>query len=524
MSTLAMLWHQLRFDARRARVLVLATWALMALAAWNAWPTTVRPIGPAVVGNVYAAALVLVAVLVVLAAAPGRPDAFHGGKPVPPIVRLGSTLLLAFGGLLGAALLLTGGQLVVYDVPLREIPALLLAPAGTMTAWMLAAVALASHARTIAAVMGQGVALVVGLLLVDLALPAWAKELALPLGPWLLLQALLAALLLVATWRGFQRRWEPGVGPGVAGMSALALFYVATHGPATVDPWRTRPAVPGVGVVIEAVQLDPASRTALSAFSEDNVEEEDVRAPLVLQLRVTGVPAGGQVWSDSAQLLLTWGDGGTTRILLSDERELYRSAVQAAAGRTWRGMPPRVREAARVPVLLPDSLRARLATPGAAGRLVRVALAGRVKVLRQRPIATLPYVADTPWRAPGLRIVTGMARDHVGPRLELSARELPAWRERAAHGRGFDGQLNSYALNAAGTEAVRLRQDMAAGGGGLGILPGAEGQLRHYWLRPDRASALAADDPWFAGAQLLLLGWERVGTALVSAQYELPPG
>ena len=97
MSGLAMLWHQLRYDARRARTLVLATWALMALSAWNAWPTTLQPIWPAVVGNAYAAALVLVSVLVVLAAAPARPDAFHGGKPVPPTVRLGSTLLLAFG-------------------------------------------------------------------------------------------------------------------------------------------------------------------------------------------------------------------------------------------------------------------------------------------------------------------------------------------------------------------------------------------------------------------------------------------
>jgi hypothetical protein len=524
MSGLAMLWHQLRYDARRARSLVLATWALMALAAWNAWPTTMQPIWPAVVGNVYAAALVMVAVLIVLAAAPARPDAFHGGKPVPPGVRVGSTLLLAFGGLLGAAAVLTVVQLAAYDVPLRDVPVQLAEPVGIMAAWMLAGVALASHARAIATVMGQGVALVVGLLLVDLALPAWAEVLALPRGWWLLLQALLAALLLLTTWRGYQRRWAPGVGTGVAGMAALALFYVATHGPATVDSWRTLPTVPGVGLVIDAVQVDLAQRVAISAFSEDAPKEDDeVRAPLVLQLRVTGAPAGAQLWSDSLQLSLTWADGRTTVMSLTDERELYRSAVEAAEGRAWRGTPPRVRLAVRVPVMLPDSVLERLAAAGPGARLMRMALSGRVKVLRQRPLVTMPYSGAATWRAPGLRLVTTMARDSLGPRLDLASRELPDWREREGLGRGFDGQVNSYALNAAGTEAVRLRQDMAAVGSGLGILPGAEGQLRHFWLRPDRASQLPADDPWFAGAQLLLLGKERMGTAMVSATFAVPP-
>lgn len=526
MSGLAMLWHQLRYDARRARTLVMASWALMALAAWNAWPTTVQPIWPAVVGNAYAAALVLVSVLVVLAAAPARPDAFHGGKPVPPIVRLGSTLLLAFGGLLGAALLLTVVQLAVYDVPVREIPALLAPPMGIMAAWMLAGVALASHARSVGAVLGQGVGLLAGIIVLDLALPEAWETLALPHPWWRLLQALLAALLLLTTWRGYQRRWAPGVGTGAAGIAALTLFYVATHGPATVDPWRTLPTVPGVGLVIESVQVDLAQRAAISAFSEDGTAEEDaVRAPLVLQLRVTGAPAGAQLWSDSLQLTLAWGDGGTTVVPLTDEHELYRSAVQAAEGRTWRGLPPRVRLAARVPVMLPDSVRARLAATGPGARLVRVALAGRVKVLRQRPLLIIPYGGTATWRAPGLRLVTLMERDSLGPRLTLASRELPDWREQAGLGRGFDGQVNSYALNADGTEAVRLRQDMAsASQGGLGILPGAEGQLRHYWLRPDRASALPADDPWFAGAQLLLLGWDRMGTAMVSANFAVPPG
>jgi hypothetical protein len=84
--------------------------------------------------------------------------------------------------------------------------------------------------------------------------------------------------------------------------------------------------------------------------------------------------------------------------------------------------------------------------------------------------------------------------------------------------------VNSYALNAAGTEAVRLPQDMAAVNRGLGILPGAEGELRRFWFRPDPASGLPADDPWFTGAQLLLLGWERVGTAMVAATHAVPPG
>ena len=523
MTGVALLWHQLRYDARRARPLVLATWALMALAAWNAWPTTMRPIWPAFAVNLYAAALVLVAVLLVLAAAPARPDSFHGGKPVAPGVRVGSTLLLAFGGLLGAAAVLTAVQLAVYDVPLREVPAVLAMPMGTMAAWMLAGVALACHGRTIATVLGQGVALVVGLLLVELALPAWLVELALPHRPWLLLQLLLAALLLLTTWRGYQRRWAPGVGTGVAGMAALALFYVATHGPATPDPWRTLPTVSGVGLVIDGVQVDLAQRTALSVFSDEG-DEDEVRAPLVLQLRVTGAPAGAQLWSDSLQLSLTWGDGRVTTVPLTEERELYRSAVQAAEGRAWRGTPPRVRRAARVPVLLPDSVRAQLAAAGPGAQLVRVALAGRVKVLRQRPLATLPYGGAAPWRAPGLRLVTTLSRDSLGPRLKLASRELADWREQAGLGRGFDGQVNSYALNAAGTEAVRLRQEQSAMHRGLGILPGAEGQLRRYGFRPDPASALAADDPWFAGAQLLLLGWERMGTALVAANQAVPPG
>jgi hypothetical protein len=525
MSGLAMLWHQLRYDARRARTLVLASWALMALAAWNAWPTTMQPIWPAVVGNLYAAALVLVAVLIVLAAAPARPDAFHGGKPVPPTVRLGSTLLLAFGGLLGAAAVLTVVQWAAYDVPPRYFPAQLAAPMGTMAAWMLAGVALASHARSIAAVLGQGVVLLVGLVLVDLAMPAWVEGLALPRGRWLLLQALLAGLLLLTTRRGYQRRWAPGVGTGVAGMTALALFYVATHGPAAVDAWRTLPTVPGVGLVIDAVQVDLAQRAAISAFSEDGAKEDDlVRAPLVVQLRVTGAPAGAQLWSDSLQLSLTSADGRTTLMSLTDEHELYRSAVEAAEGRAWRGTPPRVRLAARVPVMLPDSVRARLAAAGPAARLVRVALSGRVKVLRQRPVVTMPYGGAATWRAPGLRLVTTMARDSMGPRLDLASRELPGWRERGGLGRGFDGQVNSYALNAAGTEAVRLPQDMAAVNRGLGILPGAEGELRRFWFRPDPASGLPADDPWFTGAQLLLLGWERVGTAMVAATHAVPPG
>jgi hypothetical protein len=117
-----------------------------------------------------------------------------------------------------------------------------------------------------------------------------------------------------------------------------------------------------------------------------------------------------------------------------------------------------------------------------------------------------------------------MARDSLGPRLELASRELADWREQAGLGQGFDGQVNSYALNAAGTEAVRLRRDQSAMHSGLGILPGAEGQLRRYWFRPDPASALAADDPWFAGAQLLLLGWERMGTAMVASNHAVPPG
>jgi hypothetical protein len=121
-----------------------------------------------------------------------------------------------------------------------------------------------------------------------------------------------------------------------------------------------------------------------------------------------------------------------------------------------------------------------------------------------------------------------MARDSLGPRLELASRELADWREQAGLGRGFDGQVNSYALNAAGTEAVRLRQEQSAMHRGLGILlgilPGAEGQLRRYGFRPDPASALAADDPWFAGAQLLLLGWERMGTAMVASNHAVPPG
>jgi len=356
MSGLAMLWHQLRYDARRLRTLVLASWALMALDAWNAWPTTVQLIWPAIVGILYAAALVLVAVLVVLAAAPARPDAFHGGKPVPPIVRLGSTLLLAFGGLLGAPLLLTGVQLAVYDVPLREIPALLLAPRGIMAAWMLAGVALASHARSVGGVLGQGVVLLAGLLLVDLAMPDALETLALSRRWWLLLQLVLWGGLLLTAWRGFQRRWTRGVGTGGAGIAALTLFYVATHGPAAPDPWRTLPTVPGVGLVIDAVQVDPGQRAAVSAYRDDGAEEEDeVRAPLVLRLRGTGAPAGAQLWSDSLQLTLTWGDGRTAVVSRLDELELYRSAVQAAAGRTWRGTPPRVRMAARAapPALLP---------------------------------------------------------------------------------------------------------------------------------------------------------------------------
>ena len=527
MTGVALLWHQLRYDARRARPLVLATWALMALAAWNAWPTTTSPIWPAFAVNLYAAALVLVAVLIVLAAAPARPDGFHGGKPVAPGVRVGSTLLLAFGGLLGAAAMLTAVQLAVYEVPLRAVPAVLAMPLGTMAAWMLAGVALASHGRTIATVLGQGVALLVGLLLMDVALPAWMDELALPQQPWLLLQLLLATLLLLTTWRGFQRRWASGlgmgVGTGVAGMAALALFYVATHGPATPDPWRTLPTVPGVGLVIEGVQVDLAQRTALSVFSDEDAQDE-VRAPVVLQLRVTGAPAGAQLWSDSLQLSLTWGDGRVTTVPLTEERELYRSAVQAAEGRVWRGTPPRVRLAAQVPVLLPDSVRTQLAAAGPGARLVRVALAGRVKVLRQRPVAVIPYGGGATWRAPGIRLRTAMARDSLGPRLELASRELADWREQAGLGQGFDGQVNSYALNAAGTEAVRLRRDQSAMHSGLGILPGAEGQLRRYWFRPDPASALAADDPWFAGAQLLLLGWERMGTAMVASNHAVPPG
>jgi hypothetical protein len=527
MTGVALLWHQLRYDARRARPLVLATWALMALAAWNAWPTTRSPIWPAFAVNLYAAALVLVAVLIVLAAAPARPDGFHGGKPVAPGVRVGSTLLLAFGGLLGAAAVLTAVQLAVYEVPLRAVPAVLAMPMGTMAAWMLAGVALASHGRTIATVLGQGVALLVGLLLIDLALPAWMDELALPQQPWLLLQLLLAALLLLTTWRGFQRRWASGlgmgVGTGVAGMAALALFYVATHGPDTPDPWRTLPTVPGVGLVIDGVQLDLAQPMAISAFSDDDATDQ-VRAPLVLQLRVTGAPAGAQLWSDSLQLSLTWGDGRSTLLSLTDERELYRSAVQAAAGRAWRGTSPRVLQAARMPVMLPDSVRTELAAAGPEAQLVRVALAGRVKVLRQRPLATVPYGGAAPWRAPGLRLVTALTRDSLGPRLELASRALADWREQAGLGQGFDGQVNSYALNAAGTEAVRLREEMAATYRGLGILPGAEGQLRRYWFIPDRASGLAADDPWFAGAQLLLLAWERVGTAVVASTHAIPPG
>jgi hypothetical protein len=529
MTGVALLWHQLRYDARRARALVLATWALMALAAWNAWPTITRPIWPTIAVNLYAAALVLVAVLIVLAAAPARPDSFHGGKPVAPGVRLGSTLLLAFGGLLGAAAVLTVVQLAVYGVPLRAVPAVLAMPMGTMAAWMLAGVALASHGRTIATVLGQGVALLVGLLLMDLALPAWMDELALPQQPWLLLQLLLAALLLLTTWRGFQRRWASGLGMGVgtggAGMAALALFYVATHGPATPDPWRTLPTVPGVGLVIEGVQVDPAQRSAVIALSDLGAAEEDeVRAPLVLQLRVTGAPAGAQLWSDSLQLSLTWADGRSTLVSLTDERELYRSAVQAAEGRTWRGTSPRVRLTARVPVFLHDSVRTQLAAAGPGAQLVRVALAGRVKVLRQRPLATLAYGGAATWRAPGLRLVTTLSRDSLGPRLELASRELADWREQAGLGQGFDGQVNSYALNAAGTEAVRLRQEQSAMHRGLGILPGAEGQLRRYGFRPDRASGLPADDPWFAGAQLLLLAWERVGTAVVASTHAIPPG
>jgi hypothetical protein len=525
MTGAALLWHQLRYDARRARPLVLATWALMALAAWNAWPTTTRPIWPAVAVILHAAALVLVAVLLVLAAAPARPDAFHGGKPVAPGVRVGSTLLLAFGGLLGAGAVLTAVQLAVYDVPLRDVPAVLATPVGTMGAWMLAGVALASHARTIAAVLGQGVALVVGLLLVELALPAWTEGLALPHRPWLQLQLLLAALLLLTTWRGYQRRWAPGVGTGVAGMAALALFSVATHGPASTDPWRTLPTVPGVGLVIDAVQVDLAQRAAIIASRDDGaVEEDEVRAPLVLQLRVTGAPAGAQLWSDSLQLSLSWADGRSTRVSLTDERELYRSAVQAAEGRAWRGTPPRVRLAARVPVMLPDSVRAQLAAAGPGAQLVRVALTGRVKVLRQRPLATLPYGGAARWRAPGLRVVTTLSRDSLGPGLSLFGHELPDWREQAGLGPGLDGQVNGYALNATGTEAVRLRQDEAATGRGLVILPGAEGQLRYLRFRPDRASGLPADDPWFAGAQLLLLGWERMGTAMVAANHAVPPG
>jgi hypothetical protein len=532
MSAVAMLWHQLRYDARRARPWLLAGGLLLAMAAYGAWPTPVldRWNGTAFLDVLLGAALVLGSVAVVLQEAPARPDGFLAGKPVPAAVRAVSTLLLVCGGLLGAVVGVATLHLLAFDVPLRAAPALLATSAGVLALWMLVAVALASHARTVVAVLAQAVALSVALAVIGMvageAVQRSGGGQPLSREAWLGAMGAGVAVLVVCAFQGYRRRWRPGVGVAVTAVATGMLSAVGDRAPSAPDPWEALPVSRNVlGLSVDSVRVQPQRTAAVVVGEEEGTPQ--VAGPLVLWLRMTGAPAdqGGRLQHLHVDLIRE--DGRILRVADDTERELLRGPVLAAAGRRWRGLAPREVSQLPVAVTVPDSVREALArhaagAPGA--RLVRVVVAARVHLFRQRVVARLPYQGSASVRAPGVRLVTRHTRDTAGvAALTVTARALEPWLERDGGLRRLL-QLNAYAVNAPGTEAVRLPARNSDFTGPMGLLPGVNVSHRTQWLRPDRDSGLAADDPWFAGAQLLLLGWERVGTAVVAANYAVPRG
>jgi hypothetical protein len=530
MTGVAMLWHQLRYDARRARLRLLTGGVLLAVATYGAWPAPVldRWSGDLFAGFLLAVVLVLVSVVVVLLEAPARPDTFLAGKPVPAGVRAASALLLVFGGLLGAVVAATTLQLWAFDVPLREVPALLATPTGVLALWMLVAVALASHARSAVAVLVQATAMAAALAMIGTVAGEAARSIGdgwpLSRAAWLGGMGAAVALLVLCAWQGYRRRWHPAMGVAVTAVATGMLLAVGDRAPSAPDPWEALPVMrDGPGIAVDSVLVRP-QRTA-AVVTEDAEGAKEAEGPLVLWLRMTGAPADQGGWLQYLLVDLIREDGRILRVVDDTERELLRGPVQAAAGRRWRGLAPRVVAQLPVALTVPDSIREALArhaagVPGA--RLVRVVVSTRVHLFRQQVVARLPYQGSASLRAPGVRLATRHVRDTAGvAALAVTARELDGWVDRTPNVHRLSA-LTAYALNAAGTEAVRLPTRSSESTGGVAILTGVDVSHRTHWLRPDRDSALPADDPWFAGAQLLLLGWERLGTAVGTTVYRMP--
>lgn len=523
MSPLGMLWHQLRYDARRARWWVSLAGLLLAVAAYAAWPVPVPDhwSGGWEMSLLLLASLVLGAVMVVQLGAPARADAFLGGKPVSPGARAASALALAGGVMLGTVMAVAALHLWAFDVPWQAVPSLVLKPTGMLGLWLLVAMAFAANASTLLAVLGLGLALgafgvQAGALLphAPLSRPVWMAGMALGV-----------LLTLLCFWQGYRRRWHPGVAAAAVFVAASALTGVADQGPEDPGAWERLPIVRrGIGLMLDSVQVRPQ---ATAAVAVEDGQRLAVDAPLVLWLRVTGAPADYSAWQRQLTVTLVREDGRTVRLTDDTEREILRSPVLAAAGRRWRGLVPREMTRVPVPMTVPDSVRTLLAAhaarePGA--RVVRVEVNAELRLFRQREVVRVPYQGATTWRAAGTRGVIRHTRDSAGvPVLEVTARELQPWLEREGSWRSL-GEVGAYAFNAAGTEAVRLPDRTRASASRTSILPNVEVAHRTVRLRPDAESGLPADDPWFAGAQLLLLGWERIGTATVSANHVVPPG
>jgi hypothetical protein len=544
LSWWGLLAHQLRLDARRARwLLVLALLVVTALA-WNVWPAHRFAPGVSSLAQPFAwIILVVVAAQLVLHAAPARPDGWLAGKPAPASVLLASTLLLALGGVLGGATVATLAQLLAIDVPMGDAVRLAAPAAGTMALWFLGALALASFARSLGQLLLTVVLLALAMAVGGLLLPSWWNNLELPGSLWLPLMVTGGALLVVLIWWGYTRRRGRAVGTLLAAVVSSWVLFVATHGPGEGWVWNAYPAIPGMGVSIEELTFVPGARGNAEVAPEqrlsdvlpmgtdlqvDVVDGDGARAPephVRLTVRVTGAPAGSRTLLDSVTLALVREDGRAFALWLGEDREVQRAPVAAAAGRQWRGMVPRAFAAARMALHAPDSLKPLLAqhlagAPGA--RIVRASFTGRVRVLQQRVMASLPYGTTARARSAGVRITARPARDTLGLRVDVAVRELDVWLDVPGHPASVLRDVMAYALNAEGTEAVRLPVEAKSRDGEIAILPGVNvthGLLR---LRPDKASALSADDPWFTGATLLLLGWKRVGMTVVRAEVAVP--
>ena len=511
MNTFAQIRHVIAKDVREARWLLAAYVAIVLVTTVQAAHVS---LGATFLSGSLALFLVMVGMVVVAslvqADSPMRADAFWATRPIDPKAVFLAKLVLATVVVAGVALIGQYIAIASFDVPDREVPALLAQSGEGYALWLVSAMVIAALTRDLKSAFVAFAVLMVATLLVSAAVPNRAAIVTGGSTGWMLgalrTLPLIAGIVLFAV---LYRLRDPRPRVRIGGVAIVAAV------------WYGVPAV--VPAVAHVPEVSAAERPALDMVVHD-YDKIAERHQLWLTLNAPTAPDSVRITLVEPVVVLRLKSGDSVRVALVNQAAAISWPLPPVkAGVQWLNDPRTVRWPSQLTVRLDGALR-----DSVAAGIATVTIEGRAVILTPRLIGALPLDQGASATHNGSRArIDKWTHGHGDGSLTMHVSTIgdAAQSSFGAFGIGANGELQAILVSDAHNEAMLLTSGSSSGGGLMLDLPGipsSDHTVEYVWDQNGGVIEPALDEAWARGARLVLVNWIPVRSYPVRVTAALP--